>query len=439
MSKRSDPIRLEPGQDSILNCEPIWHEEDGAYWLDWRFKPLDGSKTLSRRTKAPTKGEVRRKANAKAKELRTTGGAGIWKPSNSLGTYVKQVTRPAIETAQLAENSRARYLLVLKWIEGDCDHHNHRYSIKNHTIASGIRFRPLEACLKEIAELHGMETAHQARSVLGKYVIQQLERDELINGSPIAGKRLDLGAQDGDDDKVSRGGDALSREEWRSVLDYLLDLDPADGVEPPKRGRYTLEDRIDVRRNAIELALLQATTGLRVGEATSVEWPNVEVDDITTIVSNDGNLQVVIGDDGIMSIFVGHAITKTKRGRGLPVIDGDGRVITRLLERRHRLGESTGLVIGSPAMPDRPWAKRQRDEATAKLYKELADKLDIELLRTARSHVWRATLNTLLVSLVPEEIRRIHFGHTAAVNRQHYLDRADTTVLIDAARTLRAS
>ncbi|GAA2810307.1 hypothetical protein GCM10010522_30240 [Kribbella solani] len=143
--------------------------------------------------------------------------------------------------------------------------------------ASGVfSFRVLERCLTEVAELHGSETARQARSVLGKYVLDQLIRDELIDASPIAGKRLDLAGVKGD--TQTRGGVALSVDEWIAVIDYLLALDPAEGVEPPKRGMYTLEDRIAVIANAIDLTLLQSVTGLRVSEATRVDAPMLTFD-----------------------------------------------------------------------------------------------------------------------------------------------------------------
>ena len=72
------------------------------------------------------------------------------------------------------------------------------------------------------------------------------------------------------------------------------------------------------------------------------------------------------------------------------------------------------------------------------MYIELAQVLDIELLETARTHVWRATLNSLLLDSVPEVVRAAFFGHDAAVNRSAYTDLTDTSGMVTAARRLRA-
>lgn len=161
--------------------------------------------------------------------------ASTWSATDSITDYIAEVSRPAIEAARLAPASRGRYLGALRYLVGDCrQDHEHTASLKDHTIASGTRFRALERCLQEIAALHGPESAHQTRSVLGKYVLDQMTRDEVITASPIAGKRIDLTG--GQPRQRSRGGVALTREEWNKVIDHLFTLDPADGVTRPKRG-----------------------------------------------------------------------------------------------------------------------------------------------------------------------------------------------------------
>ena len=108
------------------------------------------------------------------------------------------------------------------------------------------------------------------------------------------------------------------------------------------------------------------------------------------------------------------------------------RVRERVLARRG-LGEA--LVIGSPAKPDTPWRQRQRSAATARLYTELADELGMEDLATARTHVWRATLNSVFIEL-PESTRAAYFGHTVAVNRARYTGTSDTSAMVEAARSV---
>lgn len=57
-------------------------------------------------------------------------------------------------------------------------------------------------------------------------------------------------------------------------------------------------------------------------------------------------------------------------------------------------------------------------------------------MRTARTHVWRTTLNSLLLGAVPEVQRAAYFGHDAAVNRSAYTDVTDTSEMVEAARAL---
>ncbi|MFB6724946.1 hypothetical protein ACFCV3_32515 [Kribbella sp. NPDC056345] len=404
---RATTARLEIGEHSIDRVDPQ-EQDDGQWWLTWTIRLLDG-RTLRPRSKGRTKAEVRRRAKRKAKELLTASGSEVWKVTDNLVSYIEKVSKPAIETARIADTSRDRYLLVYKLIVGGCsrEDHKHSHSLKGHTIATGTRFRILERCLVEIAELHGSETAHQARSVLGKYVLDQLIRDELIDASPIAGKRLDLAGSKGD--TPTRGGVALSADEWNAVIDYLLALDPAEGIEPPKRGMYTLEDRIAVVANAIDLTLLQTMTGLRIGEATNVDPSMVTFD----------------GDEMIFDLPP--EITKTKKGRFVHVTDP--AIVARFKPRWETARASGGPLIPSPAKPGVAWDQRQRNDAVKKLYLRMAEELGIPALETERSHVWRATLNTLTLGDVPEAIRTAHLGHTAQVNRRNYTDARDGAML----------
>lgn len=108
----------------------------------------------------------------------------------------------------------------------------------------------------------------------------------------------------------------------------------------------------------------------------------------------------------------------------------DQRVADRI---RAREGDDpTVPVIGSPAKPEKTWEQRQRARAIAQLYVATAEALDIELLATARSHVWRATLNTIAMNLgVPADVRSASFGHTEDENRQSYTDLTDLTPMSD--------
>ncbi len=98
------------------------------------------------------------------------------------------------------------------------------------------------------------------------------------------------------------GGVALGLGEYNQVLDYLLGLDPMEGLVKPVRGRWNLADRVAKRRNAIEVTLLQAVTGLRIAEANLITWELVDVDAA-----------------GTMHVAVTTDISKTHRARRVPV------------------------------------------------------------------------------------------------------------------------
>lgn len=411
--QRAATTRLDVGHHSIDRATP--RERDGVWMLDWSIRLHDG-RLVNKRSQGATKGQVRQRAKITAKELLATGG-GTWKTTSPLSEYIDQVSRPAIEKAQLRPNSRARYLLALGQLVGQCSTHSHSDSLNRHSIASGTRFRALEACLREIAELHGSESARQARSVLSKYVLQQLNRDEVINGNPLSGMSIDLTSSKRVSSK--RGGQALTKEQYAAVLDYLLALDPAEGQSKPSRGRWSLADRIAKRRNAIELTLLQATTGLRVSEANSLTWRHIDTD-----------------ADGTPHVVITEAISKTHKARRVPVLDA--RVADRLLARRNAAVNESAHVIGAPTDRMIAWDRDNCQKATTPLYIELGNSLDIQLLKTARTHVWRATLNSLLLDQVPEVVRAAFFGHDTAVNRAAYTDLADTSSMVNAARKLRA-
>lgn len=416
MSKRrASTSRLELGEHSIDRVTPRWHKDE--YWLEWSIRLYEDRKPVQKRTKAKTKGEVRRRAKLKAKELVEAAENDTWTPTDSLIDYMEAVTKPAIENSKLAKASRDRYLLVYKLLVGKCTRtdHKHQHGLKRHSIATGTRFRVLENCLIEIATLHGSETGHQARSVLGKYVLDQLIRDDMINASPISGKRIDL---TGNSTQTSSGNVALSLDEWNSSINYLLTLDPADGVVPPKRGMYTLDDKIAVKANAIDLTLLQAFTGMRIGEATLATW------------------EMATFNDNQLSIDLPPEITKTKNGRTVQVVNDE--LVDRFRSRFERARSLTHPIIPSPAKPWTTWAPRQRNDAVKELYLLLAKDLKITKLETKRSHVWRATVNTLaMMAGVPEAIRSEHLGHTTKVNRGHYTDARDGSLIANSLNTMR--
>lgn len=313
--------------------------------------------------------------------------------------YITKVTIPAIETADLAPRTVDRYTEVAGLLVTE---------FQDRPIANCTTYRSLEAALQSIARHRGRGTATQVKSVLSRYVLQQLVRDGVLAANPLAGVSVTLPEAEEPRYKTRPTARALTAAEYRRVLAWLLPLDPAEGVEKPKRGAYTLTDRIAVRRAAVDLTLLQMTTGMRITEARQSTW-----DDVT------------IGGTGTaptMHITIGARRSKTRRGRTVQVLDDDAAA--HLLARRQIGGH---YVIGSPTRPDSEWDRDNAQKQVAALYREIAAVCDVPLLETARSHVWRTTLNTLTEATLSPMIRAAHFGHTEDENRRSYTDTTDTS------------
>lgn len=405
---RATTAKLAVGEDSIDRSTPT-KQADGTWRLQWTMVLPGGRKWRGDNT-GSTKGEARRRAKAKADELRRSGG-GAWKTTDRLSDYIEKVSKPAMVKADLSDLTRARYALALRWLVGDCDKHRHRDSLKGHTIASGIKFQPLEDLLTEIAHDHGLETAKQCRTVLTKYVIARLVRDELITGNPIGGVQLEqlTGMKRGE---RTRGGKSITAAQVDAVLDHLLALDPADGVTK-KQGRWPVEALIAKRRNAIDQLLLQLATGLRSTEANLIDWSLINVD-----------------NHGAMHVDVTKSIAKGGVPRAALVLQP--RVAERLLERRNR-AMGKGYVIGSPADGTKVWEARNRNKAAAALYQELAQELGIDVMANERSHMWRTTLRSHYDGKAPAAVLNSQFGHSQKTADKHYTDASDLSALASAA------
>jgi len=413
--------RLNPGQHSIDRVNPTPPATPGgSYVLRWSMRDSQG--VFSYHTsKAPTKGELRRRALARFNELMQTSGTGTWKTTDPIARYIDEVSAPAVEKAPLEPNSRRRYRVALRQLAGECCG-QHVDSLGRLPIASATRFRALEKCLQEVARIHGSESARQCRTVLSKYVIQQLIRDQLITGNPLRGMFIDLSNDASSPDTQNRDVVSLTQQQWDAVVAYLIALDPAEGVPPTKRGRWTHADRVRLKRNAIDLTLLQAATGLRFGEANKITWDR----------------HVEVAKDGAVNVTVTREISKTHRARTIGILDD--RVAARILERQNRAQAPTDHVIGAPSDPSKVWEERNARSAVEDVYTDAAHALGIPELLTpdggAHTHVWRATLNTLLMDKVPDVVRAAWFGHTTAVNDQAYTDLTNVSGMIAAGRRL---
>jgi hypothetical protein len=414
-----------PGSDTIANCTAR-KDSQGTWRLKFRYFPLNGDSPRQRTGVGDTKGACLADCQRILAELKSIDGIdgvdanGGWTETSNVGEFIDQVVIPAIERdGRIRENSRSRYLTVIKLAVGECGggRGGYRHDPKDHTKAIGRfmltditkhrkAFVRLEDCITEVAALHGAETARQMHHVLGKYLIGQLVREGVIarHESPLAGMSIDYGKVK----TVSRpsGGHALSSHDYDRVLNYLLAVDPEEGVTAPKRGVYTLADRVRQRASIIDLTLLQATTGLRITETCTLE-PHEVRDNI----------------EGGINIYIPEAKAKDHRERTVTILDD--RVAERIRARRNAARiAGQRYIIPSPAKPtsDVPWDKSNRDKVARALYKEMAEVLDLPIMSTEfRSHGWRTTLNMLHYDL-PDHIRSSWFGHGVDVNHANYTD-----------------
>lgn len=408
---RASTARLGPGEDSIDRARPtVLH--DGTVRLIWRIQVPGEAAPRRQTTKGTSVGVVRRRARAKAAQILSETATG-WDPTDSLASYLDRVVRPGIESdPRLAASTRDLYRRALTRIDAQ---------LGRQAIASAMTYRSLEGALQAVAAAHGTEAARQARTVLSSQLIPALMRDGLVDHHPLAGVRVDLttGARPRRQDAPT-GGIALTADQYRRCLSYLLALDPATLAPTTTRSRWTVAEQIAVRQCAIDTTLLQAVTGLRISEARQMRWTDAHLD-----------------PRGVLWITVPAALSKTKRGRRIPVLDP--RVAAVLIARRDRLScahqrpADDLLVVGSPTDPTRPWDGRNARQRLAALYQHLAASLAIPELETERTHVWRATLNTLLGD-APAAVRAAAFGHSEQVNARSYTDGRDLSALSSIAR-----
>ena len=406
--------RLAEGEHSIdrANVRVLGNSK----FLDWRIR-LPGEakpkKVTSQISKDKSNAELKAKAKLKAEEILRTGGMKAeWKKTSSFGEFARQVVTADIEKAGVAARTKDQYRGALRLLIGDCDKHTHARALGRRTIAAAVKYDVLEDCLLEISELHGAETARQSRTVLSGYLLKALKRRSLIQENPIRGEKIDL-KTNARPHGGRTGGVALSLADYHRVLEYLIGLDPAEGIEKPKRGRWTLADRIAKRRNAIDLALLQAGTGLRVNEARQV-WRDLMLDDADRLRVN--------------------VVAEIAKG-GIPRISRvlDLSVAARLRGRLAMPGAGSDPLIGSPYSESKFWDHGNLTDVNKLLYLEIGEKLQIAAFEKERTHIWRATLHTLLKGTMPDAMLEAQFGHSKAVANAHYLDKTMTDEYAEAA------
>ena len=402
---------LQPGQNNIANSTAHDHGKTpgkrGHTWsLQW-FANVDGT-TKRHMTKVTdaTRADVYAAANRRFEELVELAklpGDGTWTRFKRIDEFVRKVCALAVETNDYARplrpNSQSRYLRCLEL---------YAMQARGLSINDAVIPDTLERCFKGIATSSGNPTAKQSAKVVSKYVMDVLVRKRVIEHNPLRPLTIEVTVRENKAAKSNKpaGGQALLPEERRRVVDYLLGLDPTT----PARKRWSAEIMTAKRATLVDMTLLQAVTGLRVGEVRSLRRADV--------TDTGDRLTVTVTAD----------VSKTHRGRTVPVLDL--RVANRLRDRLNRLSEApSALLFPSPASGG-PLDRSNIQKAIRRFYDELADALDIGLLHDVSSHVWRATLNSEWADLgVSPERRGAYFGHSVEVNQESYTDLVDLSEL----------
>lgn len=408
---RAATTRLTAGQHSIDRATPRWSDRAGAYVVDWSVRLHDG-KLIEKRSQGQTKGKARLAARQTAQRLLTVSGDSEWSPGDMITDYITQTVPGRIRASKLSDNTVDRYAIVTRLLAGECDQgHKHRETLRGYSIRDAARTKRLTAVLQDLAATHGPETAHQARSVLSRYVLDPLcDYEEIIDANPIRGRVIDLNGEHRGNGGARDTATALSVDQYWQVVDYLLargDQAPPGGTPRQHAARQSRYSPVKWAA-ARDLILLAAGTGLRASEATALRWEDVTDDGETMIVP------------------VSPRRSKTGRGRRAAVVVETAEH----LRQRHVDRPDDAYVIAAPADGSKQWDARARDKAVAAIYVEMADALGIELLRhDMRSHGWRHSLNTITADSVPVEIRSALLGHDERTNRDHYLDDSDLTAV----------
>lgn len=367
----------------------------------------------------PTASAAKDAARLKIKAILQTGATGTWKPSDKLLKFITDVSVKVIADAHLRPKTEERYLSVIKIITGKCgcysrDHAN----LSRYTIANGLTHDVLAGLLQQVADVHGSENAHHCLSVLRKYVVKPARSRALIMIDPLEGfsARTLQGRYRGQG--AQRDTDAvLSESDYWRVVDYLLTRDDAPlPANVPNKGKHAYVRKPSRQRaaNARDQLLIAAGTGLRAAEIAAQHVAGV-IDAKGQVIRSG-----LIERDDRLYAAVSKTDSKTKKQRIVPVLDEIADHVRDLIED----APEDAYVVGSPADRSLRWHQSGRDRAAAALFREIADKLDLDILEADfRSHGFRHTLSSIWAARgVGVEVRARWFGHTVAVNQSIYTD-----------------
>lgn len=327
------------------------------------------------------------------------GTSSIWSLDDSITDFIDKVVKPEIdEDTKIRPRTRERYNEVLAHFRA----HTEGRSIRSLQTAANYK-----AVLKTISEQHGVETSRQARSVVSARVIQQLIEHGLLDRNPIHGVTMSFTKSTPEAKTVP------TVDEWRRLLRFIIDEDdpaaPMPGKTTPQAMKLSARAR---HRRVRELTLLQMATGMRINEALSVVWENADVD-----------------SDGILWVTVPAEVSKTGRGRTVPVLVPE---VANLFKSQDK---TKGLLIPQPTDECKPWDRAGATKGVRDYYKGLASTNDnLKFLENIRSHIWRKVLTTAFAGILQPHIIAAYFGHTPEVSQGSYTDDVNVRPVLDAAK-----
>ena len=391
---------LQPGEHTIMQVKATNFRKGKA--IRWSGKDWAGH-PHKKRTQGKDVGECRARA-LRTWEKILAESAGVvtdssWTLDDSITQFIDEVVIPAVEGADTKPRTQARYLEVLQLFRTDTEGR----SIRSLKTAAAIK-----AVVKTIADKHGPESARQARSVVSAYVIQQQIEYGLLDRNPIHGVSMPFTRTKKEHTPIP------TVEEWKTLLRFILHEEdanaPMPGQDSPQAKKLSARAR---HARVMELTVLQMATGLRISEALTLTWENVEID-------NEGTAWVTVTAE----------LAKTGKARKVPVLVPE---VSAALAKAHA---GTGLVIPAPTDASKAWERGGATKAVRHYYTGLAGTQGFEFLRENRSHVWRKVLTTAMAGILPPHLISAYFGHTPEVSGASYTDSVSVKPVIETSKLI---
>lgn len=408
--------RLEPGEHSIDRNTVVTRTIAGQKRevLDWNVRLWD-TRLIAKRTQGSSKGEVKRRAKRTADALlESSGGPTTWKPTHLIETFIEEVSRPKIASSDLSDLTKKRYNEVLAHITTQ---------LKGRSITGVMHMDVIVPMIEAIGHGHGPVNAKHAKTVMGKYVIQEARLRRIISQDPMVGVSVNFEQFANISDGPKRGGEALTPDEQERVTRHLLERDPRYGVEPDKKHGYHYWTRVNRNRVIIALTLFQIGTGVRISEGLAVTREHLEYSE-----DQPGLLQVHLTED---------IVKGKKKPRTTPIFDP--RIQTFIEDHVEGLRPDQ-LLFPTPSKPEKIWPASGSTGASASveaLYEELAVTLNVPTMKHNRSHLWRTTLSARLREAGVDRVDyAAMLGHDAKINEKHYTAAVDLSGVTQVYRSL---